>query len=187
MGEQVVKSKIHVNSLENVLVNDWLKHFHLNIGDIFTALHEFSQIDCDGSGYIDYAEFCDYFRVDPVKLKTLQLFRSLDASQSLGIEFDEFLTAFAMSRKSSSLMTPLLFQICDFNGNGEIGISNFNIVFCNEEDGSVRDFAKSFFSGTEKLCLTEYTERVKHKCAEPAIEFAIQNIFRQNHMKAVAK
>lgn len=183
--EQVIKSHIQVNSLENVLVNDWLRHFHLNISDIFTALHEFTQIDCDESGYIDYGEFCKYFRVDPAKLKTLQLFRSLDDSQSLSIEFDEFLTAFAMARKSSALMVPLLFKICDINGNGEIGEDDFKMVFCNEDDFNVREFAANFFTGSEKLCMTEWAEKVKQKSSEPAVEFAIQNIFRQNYLSTI--
>ena len=104
-----------INNLDQVIVKDWLDNFHLSNEDISNALNDFKHIDRDKSGSIDYLEFCKHFKVDENKLKTLQLFRCLDDSQSLTIEFHEFLTAFAISRKSNSSMARYLFKVSAIN------------------------------------------------------------------------
>lgn len=184
LGE-VIRSNIQVNNLDEVIVKDWIQDFHLSNKDILQALMQFADMDKDGSGYVDYMEFCEYFRMDPQKLKTLQLFRCLDDSQSLTIEFHEFLTAYAISRKASSRMARYLFQVCDTNGDGKIGLENFFQVFCNEEDDTVREFATQFFSKLrrgEKLDLRSWLSKIKALGLESTVGMSIQNIFRQNHI-----
>lgn len=156
--KEVVKNNHQIESLDQVIVKDWCDNFHLSNDDISLALCTFKQIDRDKNGYIDYIEFCDHFNIDKNKLKTLQFFRCLDEGQSLTIEFHEFLTAFAISRKSNSSMGRYLFKICDTNGEGRVGLENFEFVFCNPEDVRVREFAKDFFSKLED-CETKIEER----------------------------
>jgi len=183
---EVIKSHIQVNNLDKVIVRDWLDNFHLTNEDILKALRQFASIDLDGSGAVDYSEFCAYFRINPKKLKTLQLFRCLDESGSLTIEFYEFLTAYAISRKSSSQMASYMFHVCDTNGEGKIGLQNFFQVFCNPEDASVHEFAVQFFKQLrpeEKLDEREWLRRIKQSGLEATVGVGIQNIFQQNHVE----
>jgi len=184
--KEVVEKKHQINNLDQVIVKDWLDNFHLSNEDISNALNDFKHIDRDKSGSIDYLEFCKHFKVDENKLKTLQLFRCLDDSQSLTIEFHEFLTAFAISRKSNSSMARYLFKVCDTNGEGRIGLENFKQVFCNPEDTKVREFAEEFFSKLEnsadKLEERQWMEKIKILGLEGFVGQGIQKyIFQQNH------
>lgn len=188
--KKVIHNHITVKNLDRVVVKHWKEMYHLGLDDIFKALEQFHKMDTDGGGSIDYTEFCDYFKLDRRRLKSFQLFRALNESGTMDLEFNEFLTAFAVSRKSCQKMTELLFQICDINGESEIGLENFITVFCNEEDQQVRDFATEFFrqiqseEGGQKIRLTlkEWEERVKRYSQATAVESVVQNIFQQNHV-----
>eukprot|EP00941_MAST-03F_sp_MAST-3F-sp1_P003129 g3129.t1 len=114
-------SKSTTNSKERqTLLNVFAREYNLKPESIKRAYKRFRATDKDGSGLIDYTEFCEVLQVDPSP-QVEKLFQQFDKDRSGQIDMKEFLISlsnFTGAGKEERLK--FAFLVFDEDGNGVI-------------------------------------------------------------------